>query len=82
MTWWSWAAAGVEAILLVVLALLWHDTLRERRGWRLRDHPRILAASLVSPPIGFAIILLSPLWLTIVLIAIPAVAIVAMALAS
>lgn len=82
MTWWSWAAAAVEAILLTILALLWHDSLRERRGWRLRDHPRLLAASIISPPVGFVVVLLCPLWPALVLIAIPAAAIVVMALAS
>lgn len=82
MAWWSWVAGVVEAILLTVLALLWHDTLRERPGWRLRDHPTIIAASAISVPVGFVIVILCPLWLALALIAAPAVAVAVMALAS
>lgn len=82
MTWWNWAVAAIEAVLLIILTLLWHDTLRERSTWRLADHRRAIALPLVAIPLIFVVMLLVPLWLALVLLAAPALTIVAMALAS
>lgn len=82
MTWWHWVTASIEAALLTILVLLWHDTLRERRGWRLAQHRRFGAATFAIIPIGFVIVALCPLWLALVLLAVPALAILVMALAS
>jgi hypothetical protein len=82
MTWWHWVAAAAEAILLLVLVLRWYDTLRERPGWTMRRASRAAALASVAVPIGFVIVLLVPLWIGLILVAIPALAVAAMALAS
>ncbi len=82
MDWWQWAAATVEAVLLLILVLLWYDTLRERPGWTVRRATRAAAISAVGVPIGFVVVLLVPLWIGLILLAIPALAVAAMALAS
>ncbi|MDQ6659259.1 MAG: hypothetical protein M3Z00_13740 [Actinomycetota bacterium] len=82
MQWWRWLAATVEAALLVVLLLLWFDTLREKPGWTIAKAAQRPAIGSVIVPIGFGLVLLLPLWIGLVLIAIPAIAVGAMALAS
>lgn len=82
MQWWRWVAAAVEAGLLVVLLLLWFDTLRETPGWTVARAAQRPAIGSVIVPIGFVLVLLLPLWIGLVLIAIPAIAVFAMALAS
>jgi hypothetical protein len=82
MGWWQWAAAGVEAVLLLVLVLLWYDSLRERNGWSTRRATRAACLASISVPIGFVIVLLVPFWLALVLVAIPALAVATMAMAS
>lgn len=82
MAWWQWAAAIIEATLLAILTLLWYDTLRERRDWRLSDHKKLLIIPAIGIPVGFFAALLTPLWVVLILLAIPALAIVVMALAS
>lgn len=82
MMWWRWAAAAVEAVLLLVLVLLWYDTLRERPGWTIARATRAAALAAIGVPAGFVVVLLVPLWVGLILVAIPALAVVAMALAS
>jgi hypothetical protein len=82
MAWWQWATATLEALLLTILTLLWYDSLRERRGWRLARHKRLLIIPACVIPVGFLIVLASPLWVALILIAVPALAIVVMAMAS
>jgi hypothetical protein len=82
MQWWRWVAASVEALLLLTLILLWYDGLREKRDWKPSWAVRATGMGLVVVPLGFVIVLLVPLWLGLVLVAIPAVTIVSMALAS
>ncbi len=82
MAWWQWATATLEAILLIILTLLWYDSLRERRDWRPARHKGLLIVPACAVPAGFLIVLASPLWLALILIAIPALAIVVMAMAS
>jgi len=82
MEWWRWVAASVEALLLLVLVLLWYDGLREKRNWQPSWAARAAGVGLVVVPLGFLVVLLVPLWLGLVLLAIPAVTIAAMALAS
>ena len=77
-----WVAAGVEALLLIVLVLLRYDTLRDRVGWTMARATRSAGKLSVVIPIGFVVVLLVPLWLGLILIAIPAVAVGVMALAS
>ena len=78
---WHWAAASVVALLLLVLVLLWYDSLRERPGWSLsRATRRALPASLVIP-VGFVAALLLPLWVGGILILVGLVVIGVMALA-
>lgn len=72
--------AAVAAALMLILVLLWHDSLRERRGWRLAQHPKVAAVSLATVPILFVIVVLSPLWLALALIALPALVILILAL--
>jgi hypothetical protein len=78
---WHWAAAGVAALLLGILVLLWYDSLRDRPGWTLAMATR--RALLATPviPVGFVAALLSPLWVGGVLIVGPLLAILVMALA-
>jgi hypothetical protein len=82
MAWWQWLVAAIEAALLTILTLLWHDTLRERGGWRPAEHRLALVVPLAAIPIVFVVMLLVPLWLALILLAVPALAIIAMALAS
>lgn len=82
MGWWQWAAAVVEAALLLVLVLLWYDSLRDRKGWTIHRATRAALLASISVPIGFVLVLFVPFWLALVLIAIPAFAVAAMALAS
>ncbi len=82
MDWWRWVAAAVEAILLVVLVLLWFDTLRDRPGWSTARAVRSTGYAVVIIPLGVAAVLLVPAWLVLLLVAVPALAILAMALAT
>ena len=70
------------ALLLLVLVLLRYDTYRERPDWSLRRATR--QALLLTPliPVGVVVVLLVPLWLGIVMLAVPALIILVMALAS
>ncbi|QNK82547.1 hypothetical protein [Nakamurella sp. PAMC28650] len=79
---WHWAAAGVEALLLIVLVLLRYDTLRDRPGRTLRQATRSAGKLAGVIPVGSVVVLLVPLWSGLILIAIPAVAVGVMALAS
>ena len=67
--------------LLLILVLLWYDSLRDRPGWTLAMATRraLLAAPVI--PVGFVAALLSPLWVGGVLIVGPLLAILVMALA-
>lgn len=82
MEWWRWAAAGVQALLLIVLVLLYFDNLRDKVGWSLRRAARRAALSAVIIPIGVIAVLLVPLWVGLILIAVPAAVVGVMALAS
>lgn len=82
MQWWRWVAAAVEAGLLAILLLLWFDSLRETPGWTAARAAKRPAIASVVLPIGFLLVLLPPLWIGLILIAIPAIAVIAMALAS
>lgn len=79
---WHWVAAAVEALLLIVLVLLRYDTLRDRPGWTLRRATSSASKLAVIIPIGFVLVLLVPLWLGLILVAVPAIAVCVMALAS
>lgn len=82
MQWWRWVAAAVEAVLLVILLLLWFDTLKEKPGWSVGRAARPPAIGAIAIPIGFLLVLLTPLWIGLILIAVPAIAVLTMALAS
>ena len=79
---WQVIAAAVEALLLIILVLLRYDTLRDRPDWTTRRATRSAGKLAVVIPIGFVVVLLVPLWLGLILIAVPAVAVGVMALAS
>lgn len=79
---WHWVAAGVEAGLLLVLVLLRFDTLRDRPGATIRRSSRSALGLAVIIPVGFVLVLLVPLWLGLILIAVPATVVGVMALAS
>jgi hypothetical protein len=79
---WHWIAASVQALLLAVLVLLRYDTLRDRRDNTMARATRSALWLAVIIPIGFVIVLFVPLWLGLILIAIPAIAVGAMALAN
>ncbi len=76
---WHWLAAAVEGLLLVVLVLLRYDTLRDRPGWTLGRATRSALKWAVIIPVGFVVV---PLWLGLILIAVPAIAVGILALAS
>lgn len=79
---WTWLVAAAMAVLLLILVLLRYDTYRERPDWSLGQATR--RALLLSPviPLGVVVVLLVPLWIGVALLAIPAVIILVMALAS
>lgn len=82
MTWVNWTAAGIEAVLIAILLLLWLDTLRDRPGWTTARANRRALPFAVAIPVGFVLVLLLPLWLGLIFLALPALAILAMAMAS
>jgi hypothetical protein len=79
---WHWLAAAVEGLLVLVLVLLRYDTLRDRPGWTLGRATRSALKWAVIIPVGFVVVLLVPLWLGLILIAVPAIAVGILALAS
>ncbi len=79
---WHALAAAVEAMILIVLVLLRYDTLRDRRGTTLARATRSAAKWAVIVPVGVVAVLLVPLWVGLILIALPAIAVSVMALAS
>lgn len=81
MAWWHFLAAAVEAALLAILVLLWFDVLRERPSWSRRRAARAAGYAAISVPVGFLVVLIVPLWVALILIAVPALAVLAMALA-
>ena len=78
---WHWLAAAVEGLLLIVLVLLRYDTLRDRRSTMARATRSAMKWS-IAVPVGILAVLLVPLWVALILIAIPALAVGVMALAS
>ena len=78
---WHWAAAGVVAVLLLILVLLWYDSLRERAGWSTARATKRALPSLIVIPIGFALALFLPLWVGGALIVVGLLTLGAMALA-
>ena len=79
---WHWAGAAIAAVLLIILVLLWYDTLRERPGWSTAQATRRALPSLIVVPIGFALALLLPLWVAGLLILVPLIVLGVMALAN
>ncbi len=79
---WHWAAACIVAVLLLILVLLWYDTLRERPNLTTGQATKRALPSLIVVPIGFLLALFLPLWVGGVLIVVPLMALLAMALAS
>lgn len=82
MEWWRWAGASVEALLILVLLALRMDTLRDRAGWDGYRAFRVMAPWALLAPAGFVAVLLLPWWMGLILIVIPALAILAMEMAS
>ncbi|MET3807129.1 heme A synthase [Nakamurella sp. UYEF19] len=82
MSGWHVIAAVVEGLLLVVLVLLRYDTLRDRAGTSAGRAARSALVLAVIIPIGVIAVLLVPLWVGLILIAIPAIVVAVMALAS
>lgn len=80
--WWRWTAAAVVVVLLVVLLLLWFDSLRDEPGATVGSAVRKPALSAIGVPVLAAAAFLLPWWGVLVLVAVPALAVVAMALAS
>lgn len=78
---WHWTAAILVAVLLLVLVLLWYDSLRERPGWSLARATRRAAPAALVIPVGFVAALLLPLWVGGILVVVPLVTILVMALA-
>ena len=78
---WHWAAAVIVAVLLIILVLLWYDSLRERPGWSTARATKHAGIAAIVIPIGFLAALFLPLWMGGALIVIPLVIIGVMALA-
>lgn len=79
---WHWVGAAIEAVLLLILVLLWYDDLRDRPGWTVARATKWAALGALVIPIGFLAVLLLPLWIGGILIAIPLIVILVMAMAS
>ena len=82
MEWWRWLAASVEALLLAVLVLLWYDDLQQNPKWSPARSRKAAWIAAISIPVGFVVVLLVPLWAGLILIAIPAIVVAVMAMAS
>ena len=79
---WHALAAAVEALILLVLVLLRYDTLRERRDRSTAQATRSALRWAIIVPVGVVAVLLVPLWIDLILIALPAIVVGVMALAS
>jgi hypothetical protein len=79
---WHWTAAAITTVLLIILVLLWYDTLRDRPGWSIARATSHAGVSALVIPTGFLAALFLPLWVGGVFIAVPLIIIGAMALAS
>ena len=78
---WHWAAAIIAAVLLLILVLLWYDTLRERPELTTGQATLRALPSLIVVPLGFFLALLLPLWVGGALIVVPLIVLTVMALA-
>ena len=79
---WHALAAAVEALILLVLVLLRYDTLRERPDRSAAQATRSALRWAIIVPVGVVAVLLVPLWIDLILIALPAIVVGVMALAS
>ena len=79
---WHWVAASGVALLLLVLVLLWYDTLRERPQLTTGQATVRALPSLIVVPAGFLLTLFLPLLVGGVLIAVLLIVLLAMALAN
>lgn len=79
---WHALAAALEALILLTLVLLRYDTLRDRPGTTLARATRSALKWAVIVPVGVVAVLLVPLWVALILIAVPAIVVGVMALAS
>ena len=76
---WHWVGAAIEAVLLLILVLLFYDDLRDRPGWTVARATKWAALSALVIPLAFLAV---PLWIGGILIAIPLIVILVMAMAS
>lgn len=82
MEWWRWAALVTVLGLGVVLLLLWFDSLRDRKGWTSGQaaRPPMIASIGLLP--AALLVVVGPWWLVAALVAVPALAVLTMAMAS
>ena len=79
---WHWVVASVAAVALIILVLLWYDTLRERPGWTIaRATKRAAAGGDRHPGRVSCCRRFLPLWVGAGLIVVPLIVIGVMALA-
>lgn len=76
LEWWRWVEATAAAALVAALLLLRFDTLKERMPDRVAA--RRLAPLVLVIPAAFAVALLAPWWMGLIVIAIPAIALLTM----
>lgn len=82
MEWWRWLATAAWVVLLVLLLLLWFDSLRSRPGWTIRRAVAPVALAALGIPAGALLAVVLPVWAVIALVAVPAVVLAVLASAS
>ena len=82
MEWWRWVLGGTAALLVLAILALRFDTLKEAPGTTPPMALRTLAPYSVLVPAAFFLALLAPWWIGVIVIAIPGLALLAMAAAS
>jgi hypothetical protein len=80
--WWRWVLAGSAAALLLALLAMRFDTLKDERNLRPAVALRTLAPWAVLVPVVFVVALVSPWWIGAILLAVPALVLLAMEAAS
>ena len=79
MEWWRWASAAGAAVLVLLLLALRFDTLKDRRGGTAGTAARRLAPWLLLIPALAVAAFVGPWWLAAIVVAVPAVTLLATA---
>lgn len=82
MEWWRWAAVATLVVIGVIGVLLILDSMRERTRWHPRQAVPVLAGSALVVPLLCSAAVIGPWWLVVLVVTVPALALLALAMAS